>query len=222
MALEAFLKHGKIALIGTMAVMSTAFLLLPFIGRDFFPAVDAGQICLHVRARPGTRIESTKVIFSQVEEQIRKTIPDDEVNIMIDDIGLAFESFNYAFGDGSTIRPADGELLIALKEDHHPTADYVAQLRAQLQKQFQDLTFSFEPSDIVTQILDFGVPAPIDVQVQGFDPSNYEIARRLRERIATVPGAADVYMHQVVDAPGLQLDIHLERSAQFVLTPHNL
>src|SRR5260370_23910860 len=162
MALEAFLKHGKIALIGTMAVMSSAFLLLPFIGRDFFPAVDAGQIRLHVRAQPGTRIESTKVIFSQVEEQIRKTIPDDEVNIMIDDIGLAFETLNYPFGDESTIGPADGDILIALTADHHPTADYVTQLRAQLHKQFPDLTFSFEPADIVTQILDFAVPATID------------------------------------------------------------
>src|SRR6266853_1765227 len=222
MALEAFPKHGKRALIGSVAVMSTAFLLLPFIGRDFFPAVDAGQIRLHVRAHPGTRIENTKVIFSRVEEQIRKTIPDDEINIMIDDIGLAFETFNYAFGDESTIGPADGEILIALKADHHPTADYVTQLRAQLQKQFPDLTFSFEPADIVTQILDFGVPAPIDVQVRGFDPSNYEIARRLRQRIATVPGAADVYMHQVVDAPGLQLDIDRERAGQFGLTQQDV
>src|SRR5882724_6116513 len=141
---------------------------------------------------------------------------------MIDDIGLAFETFNYAFGDESTIGPADGEILIALKADHHPTADYVTQLRAQLQKQFPDLTFSFEPADIVTQILDFGVPAPIDVQVRGFDPSNYEIARRLRQRIATVPGAADVYMHQVVDAPGLQLDIDRERAGQFGLTQQDV
>src|SRR5260370_20644303 len=121
MALQAFLKHGKRALIGSVAVMLTPFLLVPFVGRDFFPAVDAGQIRLHVRARPGTRIESTKVIFSQVEEQIRKTIPD-HVDIMIDDIGLAFETFNYAFGDESTIGPADGEILIALKEHHYPTS----------------------------------------------------------------------------------------------------
>jgi multidrug efflux pump subunit AcrB len=221
-ALEVFLKHGKGALIGSVVVMSSALLLLPFIGRDFFPAVDAGQIRLHVRAQPGTRIESTKVIFSQVEEQIRTTIPDDEVNIMIDDIGLAFETFNYAFGDASTIGPADGEILIALKEHHHPTAHYVTQLRAKLQKQFPDLTFSFEPADIVTQILDFGLPAPIDVQVQGFDPSNYEIARRLRERIATVPGAADVYMHQVVDAPDIQLDIDRMHAGQFGLTEQDV
>src|SRR5260370_2485703 len=177
---------------------------MPFVGRDFFPAVDAGQIRLHVRAHPGTRIENTKVIFSRVEEQVRKRISYDEVNIMIDDIGLAFETFNYAFGDESTIGPADGEILIALKADHHPTADYVTQLRAQLQNQFPDLTFSFEPADIVTQILDFGVPAPIDVQVQGFDPSNYEIAGRLRQRLPTVPGANHVLNPPVLVSPSRQ------------------
>ena len=222
-ALETVLQNRRPALIASIAIMSTAFLLLPFVGRDFFPSVDAGQIKLHIRARPGTRIESTKVIFSQVEDQIRKTIPPDETDLIMDNIGLTPETFNYAFGDGSTISSADGEVLIALNEKHHgPTQEYVKQLRSQLQKQFPDLTFFFQPADMVTQILNFGLPAPVDVQVQGYDPANYEIARHLRERLATVPGAVDVHMHQVVDAPDLHLDIDRVRAAQFGLTQQDV
>ncbi len=211
------------ALIASIAVMSTAFVLLPFVGRDFFPAVDSGQIRLHVRAQPGTRIETTKVLFSQVEEQIRKTIPADEIRLIIDNIGLSPETFNYAFGDGATISSADGEILIALNEKHHGPSDrYVKELRSQLQEQFPDLTFFFQPADIVTQILNFGLPAPIDVQVQGYDPANYEVARRLRARLATVPGTVDVHMHQVVNAPDLHLDIDRVRAAQFGLTQQDV
>jgi CzcA family heavy metal efflux pump len=222
-SLETVLNHRRPALIVSIALMSTAFVLLPFVGRDFFPAVDAGQIRLHVRAQPGTRIETTKAIFSQVEEQIHKTIPDDELELLIDNIGLSPETFNYAFGDGATISSADGEILIALNEKHHgPTDKYVKQLRTQLQQQFPDLTFFFQPADIVTQILNFGLPSPIDVQVQGYDPANYEIARHLRERLATVPGTVDVHMHQVVDAPDLHLDIDRVRAAQFGLTQQDV
>ena len=222
-ALRTVLDHRKAALIASIAIMSTAFLLLPFVGRDFFPSVDAGQIRLHVRAQPGTRIETTKVLFSQVEEQIRKTIPADEIDLIMDNIGLTPETFNYAFGDGATISSADGEVLIALNQKHHgPTEKYVKQLRSQLQKQFPDLTFFFQPADMVTQILNFGLPAPIDVQVQGYDPGNYEIARRLRTRLATVPGAVDVHMHQVVNAPDLHLDIDRVRAAQFGLTQQDV
>jgi multidrug efflux pump subunit AcrB len=182
--------------------MSTAFLLLPFVGRDFFPAVDAGQINLHIRAQPGTHIESTKVLFSQVEDQIRTIIPADEVELIMDNIGLTPETFNYAFGDGATIGSADGEVLIALNSKHHgPTEKYMKQMRSQLQKQFPDLTFFFQPADMVTQILNFGLPAPIDVQVQGYEPANYEIARRPRERVATVPGAVDAHMHRSSTLP---------------------
>jgi CzcA family heavy metal efflux pump len=222
-ALEAVLHHRRPALIASVAIMSTAFLLLPFVGRDFFPSVDAGQIKLHIRARAGTRIETTKVIFSRVEEQIRKTIPADEIELMMDNIGLTPETFNYAFGDGATISSADGEVLIALNAKHHgSTEKYMKQLRSQLQDQFPDLTFFFQPADMVTQILNFGLPSPIDVQVQGYDPANYEIARRLRARLATVPGAVDVHMHQVVDAPDLHLDIDRVRAAQFGLTQQDV
>src|SRR5467141_1438379 len=150
-------------------------------------------------------------------------IPADEVELIMDNIGLTPETFNYAFGDGATISSADGEVLIALNSKHHgPTQKYVKQLRSQLQKQFPDLTFFFQPADMVTQILNFGLPAPIDLQVQGYDPANYEIARRLRERVATVPGAVDVHMHQVVNAPDLHLDIDRVRAAQFGLTQQDV
>jgi multidrug efflux pump subunit AcrB len=221
-ALEMTLENRKPALIGSIAIMSTAFLLLPFVGRDFFPSVDAGQIKLHIRARAGTRIETTKVIFSRVEDQIRKTIPAQETDLIMDNIGLTPETFNYAFGDGATIGSADGEVLIALNKHHHPTGKYVKELRSQLQKQFPGLTFFFQPADMVTQILNFGLPSPIDVQVQGYDPANYQIARRLRSRLATVPGAVDVHMHQVVDAPDLHLDIDRVRAAQFGLTQQDV
>ena len=222
-ALHTVLHHRRQALLTSLAIMGSAFLLLPFVGRDFFPSVDSGQIRLHVRALPGTRIETTKVIFSQVEDQIRKTIPADELELIIDNIGLSPETFNYAFGDGATIGSADGEILISLNEKHHgPASRYVKQLRSQLNRQFPDLTFFFQPADIVTQILNFGLPSPIDVQVQGYDLANYEIARRLREEVATVPGTVDVRMHQVVNAPDLHLNIDRVRAAQFGLTQQDV
>jgi multidrug efflux pump subunit AcrB len=203
--------------------MASAFVLLPFIGKDFFPAVDSGQIRLHVRALPGTRIETTKLLFSQVEDQIRKTIPGNELDLIIDNVGLSPETFNYAFGDGATIGSADGEILIALNGEHHASGEkYVKELRSQLQTEFPDLTFFFQPADIVTQILNFGLPSPLDVQVQGYDPENYEIARRVRQRIASVPGLVDVHMHQVVDAPDLHLDIDRIKAAQFGLTQQDV
>ncbi len=218
-ALRTMLRHRKIALLGSVAIMSTAFLLLPLVGRDFFPSVDAGQIRLHLRASPGTRLESTKVIFSRVEAEIRQVIPAQELALMTDNIGLTAETYDYAFGDGSTISAADGEILISLKEDKHaPSEKYIKELRAKLQKDFPDLTVFFQPADIVTQILNFGLPSPIDVQIEGYDPANYDVARRIRERLAKVPGAVDVRLHQVVDAPDIQVDVDRVRAAQFGLT----
>ena len=222
-ALRSALYHRKPAMIVSVAIMASAFVLLPFVGRDFFPSVDSGQIRLHVRALPGTRIERTKVLFSQVEDQIRKVIPDKEISLIIDNIGLTSETFNYAFGDGATIGSADGEILISLNEKHHGDGDkYVKELRSNLQKQFPDLDFFFQPADIVTQILNFGLPAPIDVQVQGYDPGNYEIANKVLQRIAAVPGLVDVHMHQVVNGPDLHLDIDRVKAAQFGLTQQDV
>lgn len=222
-ALHSVLRHRRPALFISIGIMASAFILVPFVGRDFFPSVDAGQIRLHVRTIPGTRIESTKVQFSQVEDEIRRVIPPDQLELIIDNIGLSPETFNYAFGDGATISSADGEILIALNGKHHASGEkYVKQLRSQLQKDFPDLTFFFQPADIVTQILNFGLPSPIDVQVQGYDPANYEVARHVRERIASVPGLVDVHMHQVVNAPDLHLDIDRVKAAQFGLTQQDV
>lgn len=198
-------------------------MLLPFIGRDFFPSVDSGQIRLHVRVEPGTRIEHTQVLFSQVEDRIRHVVPPDEISLMIDNIGLPAETFNYAFGDGSITGSTDGEILISLNERHRGDAErYVTELRSDLQRQFPDLGFFFQPADIVTQILNFGLPAPIDLQVQGYDPKNYEIARGLLRRVAAVPGLVDVHMHQIVDGPALHIDVDRVKAGEFGLTAQDV
>jgi multidrug efflux pump subunit AcrB len=217
-ALTWFVDRPKHAFIIAGSIMATPFLLLPFIGRDFFPEVDAGQMRLHVRAQPGTRLEETKIIFSRVEQEIRRIIPPDELDLILDDIGVPPDSFNLAFGDGATIGAFDGQVLLALKEDHHPVRQYVAQMRKQLPKAFPDLTFYFQPADIVSQILNFGLPAPIDIQIQGFNPANYALARQIQRRIADIPGVVDSHVHQVLNGPDLHFDVDRTKAAEFGLT----
>jgi CzcA family heavy metal efflux pump len=222
--LESYLANRGRAFIIAALVMATPSVLLPFIGRDFFPEVDAGQFRLHVRAEPGTRLEETKLIFSRVEEQIRRVIPPDQIDLILDDIGRPPEAFNLAFGDGATIGTFDGEILVSLnKENHDPTPKYVKALRAELPKHFPGLTFYFQPADIVSQILNFGLPAPVDVQIQGYGGSaNYEIAQQMRARIAAVPGAVDVHVHQVLHGPDLHLDLDRTRAAELGLTAQDV
>lgn len=221
--LRAVLHHRTMAFSVSLALMGSAFVLLPFIGRDFFPSVDSGQIRLRVRVEPGTRIEQTQVLFSQVEDRIRQVIPKKEISLMIDNIGLPAETFNYAFGDGSITGATDGEILISLKEKHHGDADkYVKELRLDLQRRFPGLGFFFQPADIVTQILNFGLPAPIDLQVQGYDPKNYGIARGLLRRVAALPGLVDVHMHQIEDGPALHVNVDRVKAAEFGLTEQDV
>ncbi len=223
-ALRWYVSNPKRSFWLTGCVMATPFLLLPFVGRDFFPNVDAGQLRLHVRAAAGTRLEQTRVIFSGVEQQIRQVIPAKELDLVLDNIGRSPDTFNLAFGDGATIGAFDGEILVALKkEGHHPTEQYIKELRKRLPKDFPDLVFYFQPADIVSQILDFGLPAPIDVQVVGYGgAANYNIARELQSRIRTIPGAVDVHLHQVLDGPSLHLDIDRSRAAEFGLTQQDV
>jgi multidrug efflux pump subunit AcrB len=221
--LEVFIARRTVAFLLTGGLVASAFVLLPFVGRDFFPNVDAGQLRLHVRAPSGTRIETTKAIFSSVEVELRKVIPAEEIELILDDIGRPAETFNFAFGDGSTIGTFDGEILIALKEGKHaPTSKYVAELRRRLPQVFPSLLFYFQPADIVTQILNFGLPAPVDIQVVGYDPRNYDIARRIRDKIAGLQGIVDSHVHQVMDGPDLHFEVDRSRAAEFGLTAQDV
>jgi multidrug efflux pump subunit AcrB len=220
--LHDFIEHRRIALIGCACVMASAFLLLPFIGQDFFPSVDTGQFRLHVRAMPGTRIEESTVLFSQVEQKIREVVPANELDLVLDDIGLPQDPISFTFGFTPNIGAFDGEILVSLNEKHASTEKYIEQLRKVLPKAFPSITFYFEPADMVTRILDFGVTAPVDVQVQGTDPDNFEVARDLRKKIAAIPGAVDVHLQQVVNGPDMQIDVDRTRAAQFGLTQQDV
>ncbi|HWP46878.1 MAG TPA: efflux RND transporter permease subunit [Candidatus Limnocylindrales bacterium] len=217
------LNHRLVVFILFTTFFVGSMALFPFIGQDFFPKVDAGQFRLHVRAPTGTRIEETERIFHQVENTIRNVIPADELELILDNIGLPVGGVNLAFSDTATVGPSDGEILVALKSDRHgPTHEYIKQLRQRLRKEFPHLTFFFQPSDIVTQILNFGLPAPIDIQVVGRSPKNYEIAKQIEARVANIPGVVDVHLHQIVDAPELRINVDRTRAAQVGLTQRDV
>jgi CzcA family heavy metal efflux pump len=205
------------AMIATIGVTAVAYL---FIGRDFFPLVDAGQFRLHVRAPDGTRIEETERYFTQVEDIIRQVIPASELETIIDNIGLPNGSTGLAFSDTATVGTADGEILVALhSEKHHSTWAYVREIRARLNREMPNCTFFTQPSDIVGQILNFGLPAPIDLQIAGQDKDgNYALIRELAARVARIPGAVDVHVHQVVNAPALAVNVDRTRAEQLGLT----
>jgi multidrug efflux pump subunit AcrB len=194
--------------------------LAGFIGRDFFPVVDSGQMRLHARAPSGTRIEQTEVIFADMEREIRDTLPQGEVENIIDNIGLPNSGYNLAFGDSPTIGVGDGDILISLNpEKHGPTAEYTDRLRKRLHEKFPDVIIFFEAANITNQILNFGLPAPIDVQVVGRNAgANYQIADKLRRQIAAVPGAADVHIHQVIDYPELRVNVDRSKAGMVGLT----
>ncbi|MGA2253526.1 MAG: efflux RND transporter permease subunit, partial [Thermoguttaceae bacterium] len=197
--------------------------LFPRLGQDFFPAVDAGQFRMHVRAPAGTRIEETERIFGQVEDAIREFVPERERAMILDNMGLTQSFTIMAYVDNGTVSDGDGEILVALKPEHRPTADYVARLREELPRQFPQCTFFFEPADITSQILNFGLPAPIDVQVVGVDrEGNLAVAKKLRREMAKVPGVADVHLHQVTDRPDLRLDVDRVMASQLGLTQQDV
>jgi multidrug efflux pump subunit AcrB len=194
------------------------------VGEDFFPRVDAGQMRLHARGPAGMRIEETEVRFAELEREIRSVIPAEEISMLIDNIGIPNSWPAIAQGDIPTISSADGELLISLnKEKHAPTEGYEVKLRKRLRERFPDMVFFFQPADITSQIVNFGLPAPIDLQVVGRDAkANYIIAQRLAKRIAGIPGAADVHVHQVVAQPEIDLNVDREKAAQLGLTQRDV
>jgi multidrug efflux pump subunit AcrB len=218
------LERPAIAIGAFLGFYAVSFFLLPHIGEDYFPYIDAGQIRLHVNAKPGTRVEETERIFHKVENAIRKIIPADEIEIITDNIGMPVSGVNYAFSDSQTISEADGEILVSLKEKRsHSTIEYQKMIRQMLTKSFPDCTYYFQPADIVTQILNAGLPAPIDVKITGLDTEkNYQIAQDLRRAIARVPGAVDVCVHQVVNAPQIVFDVDRTRANQLGLTQKDI
>lgn len=202
------LTHRAVTVLAFLLFFAGSFALLPLIGQDFFPTVDAGQFRLHVRAPAGTRIEETLHRFSEVEKLIHEVVPAKELELTLNNIGLPSGGVNLAFSDSATIGAADGEILVSLKEgEHGSTPEYVKQLRKRLHERFPDMVFFFQPADIVSQILNFGLPAPIDIQVVGRDKGNYSITEEIARRVKLVPGAADVHIHQVLTTPEIRFQV---------------
>jgi len=217
------LDHPGWVIIGFSAAVVLSFGLEPFLGENFFPSVDSGQILMHVRAQPGTRIEETARLFDLVEQTVRQTIPPDQLDNIVDNIGLPYSGINMAYQNTGTIGPEDGDALISLKEDHAPTAKYIKQLRSVLPQKFPGATFSFLPADIVSQILNFGLPAPIDVQVIGNNQkANYAYATDLLKRIRTVPGIADLRIQQVTDYPQINVEVDRTLAGEVGLTQRDV
>jgi len=218
------LDHRAPVLVGFGIFVAASLGLSVFVGEDFFPTVDSGQMRLHARAPAGTRIEKTETIFADIENEIRQTIPPGEIADIIDNIGIPPGGFNLAFGDSPTLGVSDGDILIALKPGEHGSrAGYTGQLRQRLHEKFPDMVFFFEAANITNQILNFGLPAPIDVQVVGRNAAaNYQIAQRLQTRIARIPGAVDVHIHQVVDYPEIRLAVDRSKAGMVGLTQRDV
>ncbi|WP_046242869.1 efflux RND transporter permease subunit [Hymenobacter terrenus] len=197
--------------------------LFPLIGQNFFPTVDAGQLRLHVRVPTGTRVEETEVRFRQVEDVIRKVIPAEELDLVLDNIGLPVIPINLLLSDNPTIGAGDGEILVSMKEEHGPTAEYINEIRRRLHKEQPDLTIFFQPADIVNQTLNFGLPAPIDIQVIGRDKvANQRIAGELRAKINKIPGVVDAFIYQAFDQPQLRVDIDRVRAQEAGLSQRDI
>jgi multidrug efflux pump subunit AcrB len=216
--LASLLRRRLIVPVAAILVLCLGGAMLMLVGRDFFPLIDGGQIQLHVRAPAGMRIEATERIFQEVEDKIREVIPAAERDRIVDNIGLPARAYNLAFADGSTIGVNDGVILVALKDGHAPTGDYVRKLRTVLPAAFPGSLFYFQPADMVTQILNFGLPSQIDVRTVGYDrATNLQVAKELKRRIAAIPGIADAHLQQEVDAPAFYTMIDRTRAVQLGL-----
>ncbi|HTW65503.1 MAG TPA: efflux RND transporter permease subunit [Bryobacteraceae bacterium] len=218
------LAHPARVLAAFMGISVASFGLVALIGEDFFPVVDAGQMRLHARGPAGMRIEETELKFAALEREIRSVIPPDQLEMLIDNIGIPNSWPAIAQGDIPTISAADGEILISLNKDHHaPTKQYEILLRKKLRDDFPDMTFFFQPADITSQIVNFGLPAPIDLQVVGSNASaNYKIAQSLAKRISLIPGAADVHVHQVAAQPEIDLNVDRVKASELGLTQRDV
>ncbi len=223
LALSALLSHRRGFALQFMGFCLLSCLLFPLLGRDFFPSVDAGQIRLHLRAPTGTRIEETARLADAVEATIRELIPNDQLETILDNLGVPNSGINLSYSNAGTIGTLDGEILMSLREGHAPTEGFVTRLRAELPKRFPGIEFFFQPADIVTQILNFGLPAAIDVQFTGADQAgNARLASELTDAIRKIPGAVDAHVHQRLNAPALNLQMDRSRLQQLGLSAANV
>ena len=215
--------HHRVFALCMFGLMFAVSAVLPFIiGTDFFPSVDAGLMKLHVRAPIGTRLEDTEQLLMKVEGRIREIIPPDEVDTINDLEGLP-TSFNLAYVPTDNVGDMDAEVLIALNPHHHPTEGYMQKIREQLPREFPGSSFYFQSADIVSQVLNFGVPSPVDIQVEGPNlDQSYEIARKLKDEISTVPGAVDVHVKQAIRYPALRVNVDREKAAELGLTEQSV
>jgi CzcA family heavy metal efflux pump len=222
--LETTLEHRGVFVFCFLVFCLLSLGLFVFLGQDFFPQVDAGLLRLHVRARPGLRVEETARLCDEIETTLHQEIPQGELQTVLDNIGLPNSGINQSYSSNGTIGTSDAEILIALDpEHHHPTAGLIRHLREVLPRRFPSVEFFFQPADIVTQILNFGLPAPIDVQVVGADMgSSYLIAQQIANRMRHIPGAADVHVQQLLSSPTLHLDIDRTRVTQVGLTTRDV
>jgi CzcA family heavy metal efflux pump len=222
--LETTLNHRKLFAVCFVLFCVLSMGLVFFLGQDFFPQVDAGLIRLHFRARPGLRVEETARLCDGVEQVLRSEIPKEELQTMLDNIGVPYSGINLSYASSGVIGTNDAEILIALDpEHHHPTAGYIRRLRRELPTRFPGVEFFFQPADIVSQILNFGLPAPVDIQIVGADMrSSYDIGQRIANKLRLIPGAADVHVQQMLSLPTLYLDMDRTRINQVGLTAGNV
>jgi CzcA family heavy metal efflux pump len=221
--LETIMQHRPVSVTAFLVFCMISGGLVFFLGRDFFPNVDAGQFRLHVRGRAGLRIEETARLVDLVEQQIRQKVPRQEINTVLDNIGLPYSGINLSYSNAGTIGTSDAEILVSLKPGHRPTEEYVHRLRAELPKAFPGVEFFFQPADIVSQILNFGQPSPIDIQLSGQNyTQNYVIAQRIANRLRHVPGAVDVHVQQLMSNPALHLDVDRVRAQQVGLSERDV
>jgi multidrug efflux pump subunit AcrB len=217
------LSRRPVFVIGFLGFVAVSFLLVPYLGRNFFPSVDAGAILMHVRTQVGTRVEETANQFADIQKAIRKIIPPDEIDTVADNIGMPISGINLTYNNTGVIGTQDGDVQIKLKEDHRPTEGYVKALREQLPRQFPGFSFSFLPADIVTQILNFGAPAPIDLQVRGANlEANFAYANKLLSKIRRVPGIADARIQQSPNNPTFNIDVDRTRAQYVGLTERDV
>lgn len=222
--LSYFLTKKFVTMFGFLAFFGSSLLLISHIGMDYFPQVDAGQLRLHLRAPTGTRLEETERLFLRIEDEIKGLLAKGDLEAILDNIGLPTSGINLAYGDNITTSEFDGEVLISLSEHHkNSTFYYAKKIREMLKQKFPEVTCFFQPADIVSQILNAGLPAPIDIQVTGRNKKeNFKIAQKIRAEVAKIPGAADVTLHQITDAPQLRLTIDRTKASQLGLTQRDI